>query len=255
MNNVNCYRRDVMYLYFSKKYVRGWLFDMGFINELTGKLIVSCQALPDEPLHSSEIMGKMALAAEMGGADGIRANSAADIQAIKEEVSLPVVGIVKRDYIDSEVFITATLKEVKELISAGVEMMAIDATDRARPGDISLAELVAYVKKQAPEIELMADISTMEDAIRAEELGFDCVSTTLVGYTKETEGKALYDDQFNMIRQLKKSISIPVVAEGKLHTPELAKNAISAGADFVVIGSAITRPQLITEKFNEAIRN
>lgn len=225
---------------------------VNFFDKLQGKLVVSCQALEDEPLHSSEIMAKMALAAKQGGATGIRANSVQDIQAIKKEVDLPVIGIIKRDYSDSPVFITATLKEVQELLASGAEMLAIDATDRKRPNEGTLEELITYVKKHAPKIQLMADTSTVEEAIQAEKLGFDCVGTTLIGYTEETRGQSLYAEDFAILKEIKEKVSIPVVAEGKLDTPELAQQALVNGADFVVVGSAITRPQLITKKFAEA---
>lgn len=225
---------------------------MNFFDKLQGKLVVSCQALEDEPLHSSEIMAKMALAAKQGGATGIRANAVQDIQAIKKEVDLPVIGIIKRDYSDSPVFITATLKEVQELLASGAEMLAIDATDRKRPNGGTLEELITYVKKHAPKIQLMADTSTVEEAVQAEKLGFDCVGTTLIGYTEETRGQSLYAEDFAILKEIKEKVSIPVVAEGKLDTPELAQQALVNGADFVVVGSAITRPQLITKKFAEA---
>ena len=170
------------------------------LNKIKNGLVASCQALEDEPLHSSFIMAKIALAADLGGAAGIRANSMPDIQAIKKEVSLPVVGIVKRDYPDSDVFITATKKEVDELIESGCEMIAMDATLRQRPNGEQLKDIVDYVKMNHPHIQLMADISTLEDALEAERLGFDCVSTTLYGYTNETSGCKLYENDFEFIK-------------------------------------------------------
>lgn len=158
------------------------------LDNLKGKLIVSCQALDNEPLHSPFIMSRMAVAAEEGGAEGIRANSVADIAAIKQLVSLPVIGIIKRDYPDSEVFITATMKEVDELMSVGPELIALDATARPRPGGQRLDALVAEIRAKYPSVLLMADISTAEEALTAQSLGFDCVGTTLYGYTAETEG-------------------------------------------------------------------
>ena len=134
-------------------------------------LIVSCQALPDEPLHSSFIMSKMALAAYEGGAVGIRANTKEDILAIKETVDLPVIGIVKRDYDRSDVFITATSKEVDELIESQCEVIALDATLQQRPKE-TLDELVSYIRTHAPNVEIMADIATVEEAKNAARLGF-----------------------------------------------------------------------------------
>ncbi|WP_186672409.1 N-acetylmannosamine-6-phosphate 2-epimerase [Sporosarcina sp. BP05] len=224
------------------------------LNKIKNGLVASCQALEDEPLHSSFIMAKLALAADLGGAAGIRANSLRDIQAIKKEVSLPVVGIVKRDYPDSDVFITATKKEVDELIESGCEMIAMDATLRPRPNGEQLKDIVDYVKTNHPHIQLMADISTLEDALEAERLGFDCVSTTLYGYTKETSGCKLYENDFEFIKIVLNNIRIPVIAEGNILTPEMAKIVISLGAYSVVVGGAISRPQQITRRFVDEIK-
>lgn len=219
------------------------------LNEIKGRLVVSCQALADEPLHSSYIMGKMALAAKEGGASGIRANTKEDIIAIKEEVSLPVIGIVKRNYVDSEIYITATKREMDELIESGCEMIALDATMRKRPGDTTLAELVSYAREKSPTVELMADTASIEDAINAEKLGFDCVGTTLLGYTKESSGRKLYDNDFAFLKDVLKEVSIPVIAEGSIITPEMLKRVLEIGAHAAVVGGAITRPQQITARF------
>jgi N-acylglucosamine-6-phosphate 2-epimerase len=219
------------------------------LNEIKGRLVVSCQALADEPLHSSYIMGKMALAAKEGGASGIRANTKDDIIAIKEEVSLPVIGIVKRNYEDSEIYITATKREMDELIESGCEMIALDATLRKRPGDTTLAELVSYAREKSPTVELMADTASIEDAINAEKLGFDCVGTTLLGYTKKSSGRKLYDNDFAFLKDVLKEVSIPVIAEGNIITPEMLKRVLEIGAYAAVVGGAITRPQQITARF------
>jgi len=217
-------------------------------------LVVSCQAQESEPLHSSFIMSKLALAAKQGGALGIRAESKPDIIAIKQEVDLPVVGIVKRDYPDSEVFITATKKEIDELLETGCEMIALDATLRDRPNGEKLADLITYVKESHPEVQLMADISSLEDALEAEKLGVDCVSTTLYGYTNETKGCKLYENDFEFIKTILKNVSIPVIAEGNIMTPEMARTVLQQGAYSVVVGGAITRPQQITTRFVEEIK-
>ncbi|WP_080872826.1 N-acetylmannosamine-6-phosphate 2-epimerase [Oceanobacillus timonensis] len=214
-------------------------------------LIVSCQALPDEPLHSSFIMSKMALAAKEGGAAGIRANTKEDILAIKKEVNLPVVGIVKRDYPDSPVFITATYKEIDELLESGCEMIALDATARKRPNNIELGELVDYIRRQNSNVEIMADIATLEDAKVAENLGFDCISTTLHGYTEETSGEKLYHRDFQFLKDVLETVQIPVIAEGNVITPEMFKRCLDLGAYASVVGGAITRPKDITRRFIE----
>ncbi|MCF6659926.1 N-acetylmannosamine-6-phosphate 2-epimerase [Raoultella ornithinolytica] len=224
------------------------------LDNLKGKLIVSCQALDNEPLHSPFIMSRMAVAAEEGGAEGIRANSVADIAAIKQLVSLPVIGIIKRDYPDSEVFITATMKEVDELMSVGPELIALDATARPRPGGQRLDALVAEIRAKYPSVLLMADISTAEEALTAQSLGFDCVGTTLYGYTAETEGHALPENDCRFLRDVLAAVNIPVVAEGNVETPTLAARCLELGAHTVVVGGAITRPQQITARFAAAIK-
>ncbi|MGI1225056.1 N-acetylmannosamine-6-phosphate 2-epimerase [Raoultella ornithinolytica] len=224
------------------------------LDNLKGKLIVSCQALDNEPLHSPFIMSRMAVAAEEGGAEGIRANSVADIAAIKQLVSLPVISIIKRDYPDSEVFITATMKEVDELMSVGPELIALDATARPRPGGQRLDALVAEIRAKYPSVLLMADISTAEEALTAQSLGFDCVGTTLYGYTAETEGHALPENDCGFLRDVLAAVNIPVVAEGNVETPTLAARCLELGAHTVVVGGAITRPQQITARFAAAIK-
>ena len=221
------------------------LDQLGFKN----KLIVSCQALDHEPLHSSFIMGRMALAAFQGGAAGIRANTAEDIREIKTRVKLPVIGIVKRDYPDSEVYITPTMKEIDELAGENVEIMALDATFDRRPGGLTLKELVEQIKEKYPDQLLMADVSTVEEAVAADRLGFDLVSSTLVGYTPSSKGQKVYDNDFEILKNIVNSVSAPVIAEGNIMTPEMAKRCIEVGAYSVVVGGAITRPQQITERF------
>ena len=175
------------------------------IKNLKGKLIVSCQALPEEPLHSSFIMGRMALAAKVGGASGIRANTKEDIKEIQTQVELPIIGIVKRDYEDSEIYITPTMKEV------------------------------------------------VEEAVHADALGFDFIGTTMVGYTKQSEGDKIEENDFEILRTIVSKVKHKVIAEGNINTPEKAKRVLELGAYSVVVGSIITRPQLITKSFVEVI--
>ncbi|AIV31177.1 N-acetylmannosamine-6-phosphate 2-epimerase [Enterobacter cloacae] len=223
------------------------------LDTLKGKLVVSCQALENEPLHSPFIMSRMALAARQGGAAAIRANSVVDIEAIKEQVTLPVIGIIKREYPDSEVFITATMKEVDELMTVSPAIIALDATDRARPGGESLATLVTRIRTRYPSVLLMADIATVDEAVMAQALGFDCVGTTLYGYTAQTAGHALPDDDCQFLKAVLAAVTVPVVAEGNVDTPERAARCLALGAHMVVVGGAITRPQQITERFMAAI--
>ncbi|MDM2943972.1 MULTISPECIES: N-acetylmannosamine-6-phosphate 2-epimerase [Citrobacter] len=223
------------------------------LDSLKGKLIVSCQALENEPLHSPFIMSRMALAAAQGGAAGIRANSIADIRAIKESVALPIIGIIKRDYQGSEVFITATMQEVDELMVVEPEIIALDATARPRPGGQTLEELVVQIRARYPSVLLMADISNVDEAVTAERLGFDCVGTTLYGYTAETVGHVLADNDCGFLREVLAAVTLPVVAEGNVDTPERAAQCLALGAYTVVVGGAITRPQQITARFVTAI--
>ncbi|MFC6315353.1 N-acetylmannosamine-6-phosphate 2-epimerase [Lapidilactobacillus achengensis] len=221
---------------------------------LRDKLIVSCQALPDEPLHSSFIMSRMARAVAAAGATAIRANSMIDILAIKEEISLPIIGIIKREYEGSDVYITPTVREIDQLAICNVEIIAMDATTRKRPKQ-SLSEIVRYTRMRYPDVLLMADTSTVEEAQNAEKLGFDLIGTTMHGYTDYTRGLNIADNNFSYLHEIVHAVHTPVVAEGKLSTPEMAKHALDVGAYTVVVGSAITRPQLITAHFVDKINN
>jgi len=225
--------------------------NLDVIKELKGKLIVSCQALEGEPLYGSEVMGKMALAAKIGGAAAIRANSVEDIEEIKRKADLPIIGIIKKEYEDSEVYITPTIKEVEALSNVGVDIIAIDFTNRIRPYGELLSNFVLQVRERFPEQIIMADISTYEEGIAAVELGVDLVSTTMSGYTPYSA--KLEGPDLELIERLSETVSVPVIAEGRIHYPEQAKLAIEAGAHAVVVGGAITRPLEITKRFIEKL--
>ncbi|MBD7914751.1 N-acetylmannosamine-6-phosphate 2-epimerase [Clostridium sp. Sa3CUN1] len=225
------------------------------VNNLKGNLIVSCQALPNEPLHSSFIMGRMALAAKEGGAAGIRANTKEDIAEIKAQVNLPIIGIVKRDYDDSEVYITPTMKEVDELMEVKPDIIAIDATSALRPEGKTLDQFFKEVKNKYPDQLLMADCSTVEEALHADELGFDFIGTTMVGYTKQSENLKIENNDFEIIREILSKAKHPVIAEGNINTPQKVKRVIELGCYSVVVGSIITRPQLITKSFVDELKN
>ena len=222
---------------------------------LKGQLIVSCQALPQEPLHSSCIMGRMARAAQEGGAAGIRANTKEDIKEIQEVTGLPIIGIVKRDYPDSAVYITPTMKEIEELMEVKPEIVAIDATGALRPGNVALADFFHQIKEKYPEQKLMADCSTIEEALFADELGFDFIGTTMVGYTPQSKGLKIEENDFEILRTILKKVKHPVIAEGNVNSPEKAKRVIELGSYAVVVGSSITRPQLITKGYAEAVNS
>ncbi|WP_045517073.1 N-acetylmannosamine-6-phosphate 2-epimerase [Neobacillus niacini] len=222
-----------------------------FFTTIHKDLIVSCQALEHEPLHGSEIMAKMAQAGKEGGAKVIRSNSAVDVAAIKRQTGLPVIGLVKRDYPDSEIFITATLIEVKELLAVEADVIALDATYRKRPNGETLKDLVDYIHENSNAL-VMADIATIRDAEYALECGVDMVSTTLSGYTNDSPKQ--HDPDFDLVEQLSQRLPIPVIAEGRIQTPEQARRMLELGAWSIVVGGAISRPQLITKAFAEGIR-
>lgn len=224
------------------------------IAALQGGLIVSCQALPHEPLHSAFIMGRMALAAQQGGAVGIRANSVVDIEEIRRNVDLPIIGIIKRDYPDSEVFITASMTETDELMSVSPEIIALDARNALRPNGQSLSAFVQAIRAKYPQVLLMADCATWEEMQTADDLGFDFIGTTLVGYTPASRGQLIESDDFALIRRAVATLKAPIIAEGNINTPEKVRRVLDIGVFGVVVGSAITRPKWITEQFVAATR-
>lgn len=221
------------------------------LKKIKGGLIVSCQALETEPLYDSFIMSKMAWAAYLGGAVGIRANTVADIKAIKEKVDLPVIGIIKQVYDDSDVYITPTMKEIDALVNIGCEIIAVDATNRPRPNGVTLEKFFKAVRNKYPNQLFMADTSCFDEGKRAEELGFDLIGTTMAGYTPYTEGVALPD--FKLMKRYVAELNKPIIAEGGIWTPDELKKAIDIGVHSAVIGTAITRPMDITKRFVNAI--
>lgn len=215
------------------------------INALRGGLIVSCQAAEGTPLHGSSIMAAMARAAEIGGAVGIRADGPSDIRAIKKAVKLPVLGIYKIYYPDCDPYITPTLRSAEEIVGAGADIVALDATLRPRLDGLTAAELIPQVK--ALGVPVMADISTLEEGIAAAESGADIVATTLSGYTPYSP--KLNGPDFALVEALVKAVKVPVISEGRVWTPEEARKALDLGAHAVVVGTAITRPWVVTERF------
>lgn len=221
------------------------------LNQIKGGLIVSCQALSTEPLYDPYIMSKMAYAAMLGGAVGIRANTIVDIKAIKEKVDLPVIGIIKEVYPDSDVYISPTMKEIDALVEAGCEIIATDATKRLRPNGVTFEEFFTQVRKKYPNQLFMADTSCFEEGKRAEELGFDLIGTTMAGYTPYTKGRTLPD--IDLINRYATELHTPVIGEGGIWVPDDLKNVYKAGAFSAVCGTAITRPMDITKRFVKAL--
>lgn len=221
------------------------------LDQIKGKVVVSCQALPEEPLHSSYIMSRMAVAAKQGGAAGIRAQSVEDINAIMEVCDLPMIGIIKRNYPDSDVYITASMKEIEELLTTKCQIIALDATDRPRPNAEKTEDLVARIHEAGRLA--MADCSTYEECAKAQEIGFDIISTTLCGYTPYS--KKVDGPNFELLKKCVDTLTVPVIAEGKINTPEdLRRVYEECGVFSAVVGGAITRPQQITARFVGALK-
>lgn len=222
------------------------------INKIKGGIIVSCQALEDEPLFGDGVMAKMAKAAMLGGAVAIRSNSYRDIVQIKEVVNLPIIGIIKKQYGDCEVYITPTMAEISTVVEAGADIVAIDCTNRKRPDGKKLSNLIKEVREKHPSILIMADISNIEEGLYAEELGVDFISTTLSGYTNYSA--KIEGPDFELVEALAVKVKVPLISEGRISTPEEAKKCLELGATAVVVGAAITRPLQITERFIKGIK-
>lgn len=228
---------------------------MTLLEQLKGGLVVSCQALEGEPLHGSIFMTAMAIAAAKGGARAILANGPDDLLSIQTRVRLPLIGVMTREYPDSDITLTATLAEVDALAAAGARMVGLDATNRRRPGGESLEALTHRIRKRHPTLLLIAEIATTDEARNAVELGFDCISSAAYGYTRDTQGRRLPENDFGQLKALRAVVgSRPLFAEGGMMTPAHAARALEVGSHTVVVGGAITRPHAITASFVEALR-
>ena len=223
------------------------------IGNLKGKIIVSSQAMPGEPFYDETCMFAMMQSAVNGGASALRVAGARDVKLAKG-FNIPVIGLTKPDKLPenwrSVVYITPGLKEVQELIDADADIIAFDGTSRKRPGGSDLKQIIDLI--HSFDKLAMADISTFEEGLNVEALGADIISTTLAGYTEES-GKAGETPDFELLEKLVKEIKKPVFLEGRVWYPEEVKKAFELGAYSVVIGSAITRPHLITKRFVEVL--
>ena len=217
---------------------------------MKGQVIVSCQATPGEPLYDSErsVMPLMARAAREAGARMIRTSSYRDIVGIKEETGLPVIGLIKREYPGYEGRITMTMREVDECMEALADIVSIDCTDCPRGDGLTAPEFLVRVRKKYPNIIIMADCATLDEAVAAYEAGADLVGTTMNGYTPATADQK-DGPNFELVRQLVQTLPCPVIAEGRVHTPEQVRRMLDLGAWAVVVGGAIPRPLEIARRF------
>lgn len=218
------------------------------VEALRGGLVVSCQAYPGEPMRTPDTMCRVAQAAARGGAVAIRAQGLDDIAAIRQAVDLPLIGLWKDG--DDDVFITPTLEHALSVVRAGAHVVALDGTDRPRPDGLSLAETISAVHKLTGAL-VMADCSTFDEGVAAAAAGADLVGTTLAGYTAYTTKSEGPD--VALVSDLAAALDVPVVAEGRVHTPAQAAAAMRAGAHAVVVGTAITHPTTITGWFAAAV--
>ena len=227
---------------------------MNLLKKLNKEIIISVQAMPDEPLYKEECMTAMMQSVINGGAKALRLAGARDIKNAKKLFNVPVIGLTKPDKLPENwmevVYITPSLKEVQELIEADADIIATDATLRVRPKE-SIEEILNSIKAAGKLA--MADISTFEEGIKARGLGFDIISTTLSGYTSYSN-KNIEGPDFELLKNLVNELDCPVILEGRIWTPDDVNKAFELGAFGVVIGSAVTRPQLITKRFYERKR-
>lgn len=221
------------------------------IDKLRNKIIVSVQAQDNEPLNKPEHLLAVSLSAISGGAAGLRLCGIRNINHIKKHVSVPVIGLTKTEptpinYLDT-VYITPSMQALKELIKTEADCIAIDGTSRVRADKSTLKDQIDFLKSNRKKV--LADVATFEEGMKAAEVGADLVSTTLSGYTRETRHKINEGPDFKMLRGLCVESPVPVILEGRVWNPEEVKTAFEAGAFAVIIGTAITRPQMITRRF------
>ena len=219
------------------------------IEKIQGGLVVSCQAEEGSPFFQPESMARFARAAEMGGAVGIRAKEP-DIRAIRGTCRLPIIGIDKVYLEGFEVYITPRFEDAQRIADAGAEIIALDCTPRPRPGGVTMEQLVQRIRSEL-KLPVMADIATLEEARAAEKAGADLVATTLSGYTAYSPKRETPD--LDLLEAVIRAVKVPVVAEGHIQTLAEAQACFALGAHAIVIGSAISRPVELTERFVRAL--
>ena len=222
---------------------------MDILSQIKQKVIVSVQAMPSEPLYKEECMIAMMQSVVKGGAAALRVAGVRDVENAKKLFKIPVIGITKPEVIPANwreiVYITPTIKDAKDLIQAGADIIGLDGTSRPR-GENNLKQIIKFIKINKKLV--MADVSTLSEGIAARLLGADIISTTLSGYTLESPETSNKPD-FELLKELVNAVDCPVILEGRIWEPQQVDLAFEIGAHSVVIGSAITRPQLITKRF------
>jgi len=226
------------------------------IEKLKNKVIVSCQATPNEPFHEEKCFTAMLKTVLSGGAGGFRVAGTRDVKIVKSVSDLPVIGISKIEPLPADwkdmVYITATYDDAVKIAKAGADIIALDGTARKRPKE-TLSEILERIHKEL-NLPVMADISTIDEGLMCESLGTDIISTTLSGYTTETADKNNGEPDFELLEKLVKFTKCPIILEGRIWSPEHVSRAFELGAHCVVIGSAITRPAVITQRFVKAVK-
>lgn len=207
------------------------------LDALRHGLVVSCQAPADSPLHQPEVIGAIAQAAVLRGAAGVRIDTPAHVQAVRQRVAVPIIGLWKRQHLGCDVYITPQFADAVAIAQAGADIIAIDATLRPRPGGETVAGLIQQIHQQLGK-PVMADVDTLEGAIAAAAAGADIVGTTLYGYTAET--RHLTPPGLDLLAQLVAQLDCPVLCEGGIASPVMARTALNLGAYSVVVGTAIT---------------
>lgn len=218
--------------------------------QIKGNLIVSCQAFPGDPLEDIDTLSRMAMAVERAGASGLRLNGASQIAAVRNETTLPIIGIEKK-YTPTGMRITPDFASAAALAEAGASIIALDCTNGHWKHGEPWQQIIKRIHSEL-HMPVMADIATLDEAVTAAAAGADCVGTTLYGYTEQTRGERGFG--WRMLAQMKQRLGLPIMAEGHISTPEEARRAIDSGAWSVIVGSAITRPGVITSKFVQALR-
>lgn len=217
---------------------------------LRGGLIVSCQAPAHSPLHNPSVIAAMGAAAVNQGAIGLRIDTPSHIQAVAELVSVPIIGLWKQQFPDSEVYITPQFQQAQTVAQAGATVIAIDATSRPRPGGETVAELIHRIHDELGK-PVMADIDTLEAGLAAAAAGADWVGTTLYGYTEATRQQT--PPGFELLAQLVDRLDVPVICEGGIASPQMARAAIDRGAFAVVVGTAITGIDALVQSYQSAL--